>query len=255
MGDAKVNFGYERVSPEEKTERVGAVFRSVAQRYDLMNDLMSCGIHRWWKGVAVHSAALRAGQHVLDLAGGTADMAERFIRRVRGNGDGHKNGQVTVADINPHMLQQGRTKLLDRGLCDGIHWVQADAQALPFADESFDLVNITFGLRNVSDIPKALAEMYRVLKPGKQLMVLEFSHPTHAIVRHLYDLYSFALLPRLGQLVANDADSYRYLVESIRTHPDQKALLNHMAEAGFEQCSYQNLSDGIVAIHRARRTR
>lgn len=252
MKHAKVNFGYQRLSPDEKTRRVGAVFDSVAPNYDLMNDLMSGGMHRWWKSVAVQLSAVRNGQHVLDLAGGTGDMAMRLIPYLLDE-QGQEDGEIVVADINESMLQRGRGRLLNKGFCRNIHWIQANAECLPFADKCFDLVSIAFGLRNITDIPKALRQMYRVLKPGGRLLVLEFSHPTQSVVRRLYDTYSFAVLPRLGKWIAKDADSYHYLVESIRTHPDQESLLKTLSEAGFRDCDYHNLSGGVVAIHRGYR--
>lgn len=245
MTDRKTtHFGFRQVPVEEKARRVGAVFDSVADRYDLMNDLMSLGIHRLWKQVAVELAAVRPGQQVLDLAGGTGDLTARFARRV-----GPK-GLVVLADINRSMLEQGRDRLLDRGVTGSVSFVQADAQRLPFPDNRFDCVSIGFGLRNITDKAAALRAMYRVLRPGGRLIVLEFSRPRVPGLKPLYDLYSFRLLPLMGRLVAGDEDSYRYLAESIRVHPDQDRLLHMLEAAGFERCDYHNLSGGIVAIHR-----
>lgn len=238
------HFGYERVSWDEKAQRVAKVFHSVAARYDLMNDLMSGGIHRLWKRFAIDCSGVRPGQQILDLAGGTGDLTARFSRLV-----GEK-GKVVLADINDSMLNVGREKLRDSGVVGNIDYVQANAESLPFADDSFDLVTIAFGLRNVTDKDKALRSMYRVLKPGGRLLVLEFSKPLHEGLSKVYDLYSFKLLPVIGEAVVNDGDSYRYLAESIRMHPDQETLKGMMESAGFEQCSYYNLTAGIVALHR-----
>ena len=237
------DFGFERVPRTEKASRVARVFDSVAARYDLMNDLMSAGLHRVWKRAALTMAAVRPGQRVLDLAGGTGDLAAALATRVG------PAGRVVLADINAAMLAVGRDRLLDRGLANNLSWVQADAERLPFPDACFDLVTIAFGLRNVTDKERALAAMLRVLKPGGRLLILEFSRPTHPLVGKLYDQYSFQVLPRLGRLVAGDADSYRYLAESIRMHPDQECLRELMAAAGFSGCSYHNMAGGIVALH------
>ena len=237
------DFGFERVPRTEKASRVARVFDSVAARYDLMNDLMSAGLHRVWKRAALTMAAVRPGQRVLDLAGGTGDLAAALATRVG------PAGRVVLADINAAMLAVGRDRLLDRGLANNLSWVQADAERLPFPDACFDLVTIAFGLRNVTDKERALAAMLRVLKPGGRLLILEFSRPTHPLVGRLYDQYSFQVLPRLGRLVAGDADSYRYLAESIRMHPDQECLRELMAAAGFSGCSYHNMAGGIVALH------
>jgi demethylmenaquinone methyltransferase / 2-methoxy-6-polyprenyl-1,4-benzoquinol methylase len=237
------HFGFEQVAVEEKVRKVGAVFDSVAERYDLMNDLMSLGIHRLWKRMAIELSGVRRGWCILDLAGGTGDLAAKFSR-LSGS-----TGTVLLADINPNMLHVGRDRLLDQGL-SGIHYCQANAESLPFADNTFDLITIAFGLRNVTHKEQALRSMYRALKPGGRLLVLEFSKVTTPGLKQLYDLYSFKVLPTLGGIIAKDADSYRYLAESIRMHPDQETLLAMMSEAGFEQCDYHNLSAGIVAIHR-----
>lgn len=237
-------FGYDTVSDVEKTRRVHQVFASVAERYDVMNDLMSFGIHRLWKRVTVELAGLRPGQQVLDLAGGTGDLAGLFCPHVGAT------GQVTLADINGEMLRVGRDRLADRGLLDQVRFVQANAEALPWAANRFDCVTIGFGLRNVTHKERALAEMWRVLKPGGRLLILEFSQPIWPGLKPLYDVYSFTVLPALGQWIANDSESYRYLAESIRVHPDQETLKQMMITAQFEQCAYFNLTGGIVALHR-----
>jgi demethylmenaquinone methyltransferase/2-methoxy-6-polyprenyl-1,4-benzoquinol methylase len=237
------HFGFEQVPTEEKVHRVGEVFDSVASRYDIMNDLMSLGIHRWWKRVAIELAGVRRGMKVLDLAGGTGDLAAKFNRLVG------KDGVVVLADINASMLNAGRDRLLDQGITS-INYVQANAECLPFADNYFDLITIAFGLRNVTDKDAALRSMLRILKPGGRVLILEFSQVKAPVFKQLYDVYSFQILPRLGKFVANDADSYRYLAESIRMHPDQDTLLHMMADAGFERCDYHNMSGGIVAVHR-----
>ena len=234
------HFGYERVSPEEKTRRVRGVFDSVAGKYDLMNDLMSAGLHRAWKRFAVEMSAVRAGSSVLDLAGGTGDLARLFSERVT------VTGCVVHTDINGAMLAAGRDKLIDRGLL--LPTVQCNAEALPFRAATFDCVSIAFGLRNVTRKELALAEMRRVLKPGGSALVLEFSR-VWAPLAPAYDWYSFNVLPRLGKLVANDEASYRYLAESIRVHPDQESLKQMMAGAGFDRIDYHNLAAGIVALH------
>ncbi len=239
-----IDFGFEKVHRDEKARRVGAVFDSVASRYDLMNDLMSLGIHRAWKQFTLQVCAVAAGQRVLDVAGGSGDLALAFTSRVGAS------GRVILSDINAAMLEVGRDKLTDRGAVGNVDFVQADAERLPFAEQSFDCVTIAFGLRNVTDKPAALASMARVLRPGGRLVVLEFSHPTVPLLKPLYDLYSFAVLPTLGRLVAGDADSYQYLAESIRMHPDQATLVGMMEKAGLERCEYFDLSGGIVAVHR-----
>lgn len=237
------HFGYQEVPIEEKTYRVREVFNSVARRYDLMNDLMSAGLHRLWKRVAIETAAVRPGMRVLDLASGTGDLARAMARRA-----GSK-GHVVLADINDQMLRVGRDRAIDAGELNGLEWCQCDAESLPFPDASFDRVTIGFGLRNVTRKERALAEMHRVLKPGGRALILEFSKPTTAPLEQVYDLYSFSVLPILGQVVANDADSYKYLAESIRKHPDQDTLKGLMEDSGFDGVSYQNLTGGIVAIH------
>lgn len=237
------DFGFQQVPPEEKTRRVRAVFESVAGRYDLMNDLMSAGVHRLWKRYALLLAAVRPGQQVLDLAGGTGDLAARLARRVG------PRGRVVLSDINAAMLGMGRRRLTDRGLVGNLDYVQADAEALPFTDASFDRLTIAFGLRNVTRKQAALASMLRVLKPGGAVMILEFSRVVVPLLERIYDAYSFRLLPLLGQWVAGDREAYQYLVESIRRHPDQETLAGMMREAGFEAVRYHNLSGGIVAAH------
>jgi demethylmenaquinone methyltransferase/2-methoxy-6-polyprenyl-1,4-benzoquinol methylase len=242
--DKTTHFGYQEVPVGEKQQRVRAVFDSVATRYDLMNDLMSMGIHRLWKRRAAEMAGVRRGQRVLDLAAGTGDLAEKFSRIVG------PDGEVVMSDINEAMLSQGRSRLVDAGMVGNLDYAIANAEALPFADGSFDCVTIGFGLRNVTHKQFALNEMFRVLRAGGRALVLEFSHPTIQPLARAYDLYSFTVLPVMGRLVAGDADSYRYLAESIRMHPDQETLLSMMEQAGFERCSFENLTGGIVAIHR-----
>jgi len=238
------DFGYRQVPEEEKTRLVGGVFDSVATRYDLMNDLMSGGIHRVWKRVTIELSGVREGHRVLDVAGGTGDLSSRFARIVG------PNGRVVLSDINESMLRVGRDKLIDSGTIANLDFVLADAERLPFAERSFDCVTIAFGLRNVTHKERALESMLRVLRPGGRLLVLEFSKPTNELLGKLYDAYSFGVLPRLGKLVTGDADSYRYLAESIRMHPDQDAMRDMMEDAGFERCDYHNMTGGIVAIHR-----
>ena len=238
------HFGFSEVPVGEKAQRVRGVFDSVASRYDLMNDLMSLGIHRVWKRFTVEKAGLKPGMQVLDLAGGTGDLAALMAPRVV------PGGRVVLSDINEAMLRRGRERLLDRGIAgECIEYCLADAEALPVEDASFDLVTIAFGLRNVTRKEAALAEMFRVLRPGGQLMILEFSRPA-APLAPAYDLYSFRVLPAIGKLVAGDDASYRYLAESIRMHPDQETLQAMMAAEGFEDCRYHNLTGGIVALHR-----
>ncbi len=240
-------FGYTRVTPDEKRARVRGVFDSVAARYDLMNDLMSGGLHRAWKRYAVALLGARPGHRVLDVAGGTGDLSRLIATRTRGE------AQVVCCDINAEMLNLGRDRVIDAGIARGVEFVQADAEALPFADRSVDRVIIGFGLRNVTRKSRALEEFARVLVPGGRVVVLEFSHPRHALLGALYDRYSFAVLPRIGALVADDADSYRYLAESIRVHPDQEALRVMMQKAGLESVRCHNLLGGVVAVHVASR--
>jgi demethylmenaquinone methyltransferase/2-methoxy-6-polyprenyl-1,4-benzoquinol methylase len=242
--DKTTHFGYQEVPVNEKASRVRAVFDSVASRYDLMNDLMSLGIHRLWKRRAIELAGVRRGQRVLDLAAGTGDLAEQFSKIVG------PSGSVVMSDINEAMLRQGRERLVDAGVVGNLDYSLANAEQLPFADDSFDCVTIGFGLRNVTHKQYALEEMFRVLRPAGRALILEFSHPTTKPLAKAYDLYSFSVLPNLGRLVAGDAESYRYLAESIRMHPDQETLRAMMEQAGFERCAFFNLSGGIVAIHR-----
>ncbi|GAA5218638.1 bifunctional demethylmenaquinone methyltransferase/2-methoxy-6-polyprenyl-1,4-benzoquinol methylase UbiE [Corallincola platygyrae] len=238
------HFGFKTVAASEKESLVADVFHSVAAKYDLMNDLMSGGIHRVWKRFTIDCSGIRRGQRVLDLAGGTGDLTARFSRLV---GD---DGQVVLADINSSMLKVGRDKLRNIGVLGNVSYVQANAEALPFPDNHFDLITIAFGLRNVTDKDKALASMLRVLKPGGRLLVLEFSKPQIKLLSKVYDAYSFHLLPKMGEAVLNDGASYQYLAESIRMHPDQDTLKQMMETQGFEQVNYYNLTGGIVALHR-----
>ena len=241
--DNTTDFGFTRVDRDAKAGMVRGVFDSVASRYDLMNDLMFGGIHRLWKRFTIELCAVRPGQTILDIAGGTGDLAARFSRLVG------QDGKVILADINSAMLEVGRDRLIDKGASDNIEVVQADAQYLPFADNSIDCITIAFGLRNVTDKAIALQSMLRVLRPGGRLLVLEFSKPTSPLLGKIYDQYSFQILPAMGRLVAQDADSYRYLAESIRKHPDQETLLAMMADAGFVESRYHNMTGGIVAVH------
>ncbi|MEM7083093.1 MAG: bifunctional demethylmenaquinone methyltransferase/2-methoxy-6-polyprenyl-1,4-benzoquinol methylase UbiE [Pseudomonadota bacterium] len=243
-GDDTTHFGYERVKRSDKARHVRGVFDSVANRYDLMNDVMSGGLHRIWKRYTLDLTRLKPGQHALDVAGGTGDLAIRMARMV---GD---TGRVVLSDINEAMLEQGRRRLIDNGIVGNVSCVQADAENLPFDDNTFDVVTIAFGLRNVTDKDAALRSMHRVLKPGGQLLVLEFSKIVVPGLGGLYDWYSFNVLPKMGEALVNDADSYRYLAESIRMHPDQETLLAMINEAGFGSTRYHNLSGGIVALHR-----
>lgn len=242
--DGVTHFGFRNVPEAEKAGLVAQVFDSVAGKYDLMNDAMSFGIHRLWKRFAIGQSGVRSGNRVLDVAGGTGDLAIKFAERV-GSGGG-----VVIADINAAMLDAGRRKLADHGIAANVEFVQADAENLPFPDDHFDCVSIAFGLRNVTRKDAALAAMFRVLKPGGRLLVLEFSRPVFPGLSRVYDAYSFSVLPFMGRLIANDEDSYRYLVESIRKHPDQETLKGMMEAAGFERVHYFNLSGGIVALHK-----
>jgi demethylmenaquinone methyltransferase / 2-methoxy-6-polyprenyl-1,4-benzoquinol methylase len=245
MADERsTDFGFQRVPREDKARRVRGVFDSVASRYDLMNDLMSGGTHRLWKRFTLALANLRPGQRALDVAGGSGDLAAGLARQVG------PRGLVVLSDINAAMLARGRDRLIDEGFAGNVACVQADAERLPFADGTFDCITIGFGLRNVTDKPAALAAMRRALRPGGQLLVLEFSRPRVPGLQPLYDAYSFRVLPWLGRVVAGDEASYRYLAESIRMHPDQDTLLKMLQEAGLEGCRYHNLSGGIVAVHR-----
>jgi demethylmenaquinone methyltransferase/2-methoxy-6-polyprenyl-1,4-benzoquinol methylase len=236
------HFGYKDVPVDDKADLVKGVFDSVASRYDIMNDLMSGGMHRLWKRYTIQHANARPGHVILDLAGGTGDLAREFARIVG------ERGHVVLADINAAMLEHGRRRLVDAGIAGNVELAQVDAETLPFADNTFDRISIAFGLRNITDKAGALAEMNRVLKPGGKVLILEFSEPSRAI-KPAYDLYSFKVLPLLGRLIAKDPDSYQYLAESIRMHPDQETLLGMMQDAGFERCRYNNLTAGIVALH------
>ena len=237
------HFGYQDVAVEDKTGLVHDVFESVAGKYDLMNDLMSFGVHRLWKRHFIAISNIQPGQRVLDLAGGTGDIAALMCKRVG------SHGSVVLSDINEAMLAVGRQRMEDRGLVGNIEYLLANAEKLPFADAEFDAVTIAFGLRNVTDQPAALREMLRVLKPGGRAMILEFSKVKFEGLKQIYDGYSFGILPKIGKMVADDEDSYRYLAESIRKHPGQDELADMMVEAGFENVSYRNLTGGIVAIH------
>ncbi|MGQ0697137.1 MAG: bifunctional demethylmenaquinone methyltransferase/2-methoxy-6-polyprenyl-1,4-benzoquinol methylase UbiE [Panacagrimonas sp.] len=237
------HFGFQQVPVGEKRQRVAGVFDSVASKYDLMNDLMSLGVHRLWKRFVIDLAGVRAGEKVLDVAGGTGDLSREFSSQVG------PRGMVVLSDINAAMLGEGRRRLADKGVVT-LPIVQANAECLPFAESSFDCITIGFGLRNVTDKDAALRSMYRTLKPGGRLLILEFSKPLTAGLSKLYDQYSFKLLPLMGRLVANDEASYRYLAESIRMHPDQTTLKGMMETAGFGRAQVYNLTGGVVAVHR-----
>ncbi|MGM0434847.1 MAG: bifunctional demethylmenaquinone methyltransferase/2-methoxy-6-polyprenyl-1,4-benzoquinol methylase UbiE [Pseudomonadota bacterium] len=237
------HFGYHEVPKQEKAKRVGQVFSSVASRYDLMNDLMSMGIHRLWKRFTIELSSVRPGHRILDIAGGTGDLTMQFADRVG------TQGEVVLADINQEMLEVGRERLIDRGYAGRVDYVQANAECLPFPDSYFNAVSIAFGLRNVTDKDLALREMTRVLKPGGKLLILEFSKPVNPLLNKAYDTYSFTALPLMGRLVAGDSESYKYLAESIRMHPDQETLKGMMEDAGLVQCKYHNMTGGIVALH------
>ncbi|MBS3803459.1 MAG: bifunctional demethylmenaquinone methyltransferase/2-methoxy-6-polyprenyl-1,4-benzoquinol methylase UbiE [Oleiphilaceae bacterium] len=241
--DDNTHFGFRKVAKSQKAGQVADVFHSVAGKYDLMNDLMSMGVHRLWKRFTIESSGVRRGHRVLDIAGGTGDLTMKFSDLVG------PEGQVVLADINASMLEVGRGRLLDRGYAGNIEYVQADAEHLPFPDNSFNAVSIAFGLRNVTDKDQALRDMTRVLKPGGKLLILEFSKPANAVLSKAYDLYSFNALPFIGQLVAGDASSYRYLAESIRMHPDQNTLKAMMENAGLVNCKYHDMTGGVVALH------
>ena len=245
MTENTTHFGFKTVAAEDKAKLVRGVFDSVAQSYDIMNDLMSLGIHRIWKRIAIQLSNVRNGEHVLDLAGGTGDLTKLFEQRVGAE------GSVILADINAEMLRTGRDRLIDKGLVGNVQYAQVNAECLPFAENSFDCVCIGFGLRNVTDKDAALRSMFHVLKPGGRVIVLEFSHPIDPdMTEKVYDFYSFNLLPKIGKWVAKDEDSYRYLAESIRMHPKQDELKAMMERAGFERCEYFNMTQGIVAVHR-----
>lgn len=241
--DEITHFGFRDIPKSQKAGQVAEVFHSVAGKYDLMNDLMSMGIHRLWKRFTIELSGVRPGHQVLDIAGGTGDLTMKFSDLVG------QEGKVVLADINASMLQVGRSRLTDRGYAGNIEYVQADAEHLPFPDNSFNAVSIAFGLRNVTDKDQALRDMTRVLKPGGKLMVLEFSKPTNPLLSKVYDTYSFTALPLMGQLIAGDSESYKYLAESIRMHPDQETLKGMMEAAGLVNCKYYNMTGGIVALH------
>ncbi|WP_082627091.1 bifunctional demethylmenaquinone methyltransferase/2-methoxy-6-polyprenyl-1,4-benzoquinol methylase UbiE [Colwellia sp. TT2012] len=238
------HFGYKTIEKDDKISMVAGVFHSVAKQYDVMNDLMSFGIHRLWKRFTIDASGVRPGNTVLDLAGGTGDLTAKFSQLVG------REGKVILADINSSMLNVGRDKLRDKGLVQNIEYVQANAEYLPFEENTFDIVTIAFGLRNVTDKDKALRSIYSVLKPGGRLLILEFSKPEHELLNKAYDFYSFNILPKIGELVAKDGASYQYLAESIRMHPDQETLKSMMDNAGFEQTSFKNLTGGVVALHK-----
>lgn len=242
--EESIDFGYQKVARSQKKNLVADVFQSVAGKYDVMNDLMSFGIHRLWKRYTIDCSGVRQGMKVLDIAGGTGDLTAQFSRRVGAD------GEVVLADINDAMLKVGRDKLRDRGIVGNVRYVQADAEDLPFDDNTFDVITIAFGLRNVTDKNNALRSMLRVLKPGGRVLILEFSKPVSATLNQMYDFYSFNILPKMGQVVANDSDSYQYLAESIRMHPDQETLKAMMTDAGYEKVDYQNMTGGVVALHR-----
>jgi demethylmenaquinone methyltransferase/2-methoxy-6-polyprenyl-1,4-benzoquinol methylase len=242
--DNTTHFGYKDVPKEEKQAMVADVFHSVAAKYDVMNDLMSFGVHRLWKRFTIDMSGVRPGNKVLDLAGGTGDLTKKFSKIVG------PSGKVVLADINSSMLEVGRERLTNQGYVGNIEYVQANAQFLPFEDNTFDVITIAFGLRNVTDKDEALRSMLRVLKPGGRLLVLEFSQTTNPLLKKAYDLYSFTALPLMGKLVTNDSESYKYLAESIRMHPDQETLKGMMETAGFNRVSYHNMTGGMVALHR-----
>ncbi len=240
----KTHFGYKQVDSEKKQSMVADVFHSVANNYDIMNDLMSMGVHRLWKRFTLDHSGVRPGNWVLDVAGGTGDLSIGFSKRV---GD---NGKVILSDINSSMLSEGRDRLINKGIVGNVSYSLANAEKLPFKEGIFDCITIGFGLRNVTDKDAALKCMYKLLKPGGRLLILEFSKPQNEMFSKVYDFYSFNILPKIGQLVANDGDSYQYLAESIRMHPDQETLKGMVLEAGFETCTYHNMTGGIVALHK-----
>ncbi|HFC91415.1 MAG TPA: bifunctional demethylmenaquinone methyltransferase/2-methoxy-6-polyprenyl-1,4-benzoquinol methylase UbiE [Leucothrix mucor] len=241
--EQSTHFGYQQVPVGEKANKVADVFHSVADKYDVMNDLMSAGVHRLWKRYTIETSGAKSGDTILDLAGGTGDLAAKFSRIVG------KEGKVILSDINGSMLENGRERLINMGIAGNVEYVQANAECLPFPDNYFNVITIAFGLRNVTDKEAALRSMLRTLKPGGKLMILEFSKPVVPGLDFVYDQYSFKLLPLIGKLVANDEDSYRYLAESIRMHPDQETLKGMMDDAGFERTAYHNMTGGIVALH------
>jgi len=236
-------FGYEKVDPKDKADKVQKVFDSVADQYDIMNDVMSGGMHRLWKNSLIRMISPRVDKSLLDLAGGTGDVAFRYRKKA-----GHKS-QITVCDINEKMLNVGQDRAIDKGILNGMDWIVGDAQDLPFEDNSFDVCTIVFGLRNVPKIDDALAQIYRVLKPGGQFFCMEFSKVKTPILEKIYDTYSFKILPKMGEIIAKDRESYQYLAESIRQFPPQEELAERMKQVGFEHVKYRNLTGGIVAIH------
>lgn len=239
-----IDFGFAEIPLEEKVKKVKGVFDSVSSNYDIMNDVMSMGVHRLWKRHTIELSGIRPGNVVLDLAGGTGDLTKAFAKRVG------KTGRVVLADINESMVRVGRDRLINAGISGNVEYTITNAEALAFPDNTFDVCTIAFGLRNVTNKDKALEELYRVLKPGGQLMILEFSKVTQPLFAKFYDFYSFNILPKMGKLIANDEESYQYLAESIRMHPDQETLKQMMLDAGFDKAEYLNMSEGIVALHR-----
>jgi len=244
MNKTTTHFGFTHIPVQEKAQRVQEVFHTVASKYDLMNDLMSFGLHRLWKRFTIAESGVRPGQIILDIAGGTGDLTREFSKLTG------RNGFVILADINEKMLQHGRERLVDQGIVGNVGYVQADAEALPFPDNYFDCITIAFGLRNVTDKMQALHSMYRVLKPGGKLLILEFSKPVLPLLNSLYDMYSFKVIPKLGEWMTHSSVSYQYLVESIRMHPDQETLKNMLIECEFEDVVFHNLTGGIVALHK-----
>ncbi len=244
MNREKTHFGYEDVSVKDKAKRVRGVFDSVVDSYDLMNDLMSMGVHRLWKKSAIEMSGAMKGQHILDLAGGTGDLSLQFAKIVG------SSGKVILSDINESMLRKGRDRLINEGVLGNVEYVQINAEQIPFSENSFDCITISFGLRNVTDKDQALRSIYKALKPGGRLLVLEFSKPTNDKLKSAYDFYSFNILPMIGKVIAKDEDSYQYLAESIRMHPDQNTLRSMMDSAGFDRTEYFNMTGGIVALHR-----
>jgi len=244
MTKKETHFGYKTVEENAKESLVAGVFDSVASKYDIMNDVMSFGVHRIWKKVAMQHTGLKPGGSALDVAGGTGDLTMQMSKQVG------PSGKIIISDINAAMLEEGRKRLLDKGYAGNIDFVEANAEALPFEDNQFDCITIAFGLRNVTHQDEALASMYRVLKPGGRLLILEFSKPVMPGLDKVYDFYSFNILPKMGKLIAGDEESYRYLAESIRMHPDQDTLKQMMVDAGFERCTYHNMTGGIVALHK-----
>ncbi len=246
MIDSKTSFGFKDVSPDEKTDRVTDIFRRVAKSYDVMNDVMSLGVHRYWKNELIQMLRPRSGMHLLDMAGGTGDIAFRFLEASQ---KFTPASQVNVCDMNDKMLAEGKRKAINQGILENISWTCCDAASIPFADNTFDAYTISFGLRNVTKMEKALKEAYRVLKPGGQFFCLEFSKVTSASLEKLYDFYSFQIIPKMGSLIANDKEAYQYLVESIARFPDQQTLAERVTKAGFQQVTWRDMNQGIVAIH------